>query len=98
MPEEQIQRQPDHSSEKTIQKPTKKKHTLLIVIVCIVIFIGVLSAGGYFGYRYYRYTHKTSEVNNSNVRVEDVLENKNRQPDVVEQSTTKEELKPVFTQ
>lgn len=98
MPEEDIHHQPDPSKDNHLDKPVKKKHTLLIVIICVVIGISLVSLCGYLGYRYYLYLHKPSEVKNENVNVEDVVGNKNRQPDVVEQSTKKEELKPVFTQ
>ncbi len=54
MPEEEIQHRSEPQKDNSLAKPTKKKHTLLIVIICVVVGVGLLSAGGYFGYRYYK--------------------------------------------
>lgn len=54
MPEEEIHHQPEQGDKKTIAKPAKRNHTLLIVIICIVVGILLLSIGGYLGYRYYK--------------------------------------------
>ncbi len=50
MPEEEIHHQPEQGDKKTIAKPAKKNHTLLIVMICVVVGILLLSIGGYLGY------------------------------------------------
>lgn len=54
MPEEEIQHRSEPQKDNSLAKPTKKKHILLIVIICVVFGVGLLSVGGYLGYRYYK--------------------------------------------
>ncbi len=83
MPEEEIQHQPEPQKDKSLARPLKKKHTLMIVLICVVVAIGLLSLGGYLGYRYYKKQQQVKKEKQIQAQIE-------AEKKVVESKTLKE--------